>query len=125
MAARTVKLGFVVFTNAEGRPVTGYLGDEVDVHKDDLARFDKVNVAPEIPDANATEAALAQAEVKAAAAEVEVEAQKVAEAKTALEAERTAFEAEKAAFEATKAEAEKAAAAKTPPAKAAATTKQA
>ncbi|WP_248240566.1 hypothetical protein [Microbacterium kunmingense] len=43
MAARTVRAGFIVFTDAAGRPQTGYLGDEVDVHDDDLERFDRLN----------------------------------------------------------------------------------
>lgn len=48
MAARTVKLGFVVYTNVDGRPETGYLGDEVNVHKDDLERFDRLNKVPDV-----------------------------------------------------------------------------
>lgn len=47
MAGRTVRAGFIVFTDAAGRPVTGYFGDEVDVHEDDLERFDRLN--PEAP----------------------------------------------------------------------------
>jgi superfamily I DNA and/or RNA helicase len=47
MAERTVRAGFIVYTDASGRPVTGYLGDEVDVHEDDLERFDRLN--PEEP----------------------------------------------------------------------------
>lgn len=43
MAARTVRAGFIVYTGADKRPVTGYFGDEVDVHKDDLERFDRLN----------------------------------------------------------------------------------
>lgn len=50
MAARTVKLGFVVYTDVDGRPSTGYLGDDVDVHKNDLERFDRLNKAPDIVD---------------------------------------------------------------------------
>ena len=48
MATRTVRAGFIVYTDKSGRPVTGYLGDEVDVHKDDVDRFDRLNpAAPE------------------------------------------------------------------------------
>lgn len=47
MAARTVRRGYVVYTNADGRPVTGYLGEEVDVHEDHLERFDRLN-GPEV-----------------------------------------------------------------------------
>lgn len=108
MAARTVKLGFVVYTDAEGRPATGYIGDEVNVHKDDLDRFDRLNVLPDVAEAQKAEAALSPADIETASAEVEAEAQKVAEAKTTLDAERAAFEAEKAAFEAQKAEAARA-----------------
>lgn len=51
MAVRTVRAGFIVFTDKSGRPVTGYLGDEVDVHKDDVERFDRLNPeAPEEPE---------------------------------------------------------------------------
>lgn len=48
MADRTVKLGFVVYTDVDGRPATGYLGDDVKVHKDDLERFDRLNVVPDV-----------------------------------------------------------------------------
>ncbi len=47
MGLRTVRRGFIVYNDVEGRPVTGYLGDEVDVHEDDLARFDRHN-GPEV-----------------------------------------------------------------------------
>lgn len=43
MGKRTVRAGFIVYTDASGRPVTGYFGDEVDVHEDDLERFDRLN----------------------------------------------------------------------------------
>lgn len=48
MAVRTVRAGFIVYTDTAGRPVTGYLGDEVEVHEDDVERFDRLN--PEEPE---------------------------------------------------------------------------
>jgi len=53
MAVRTVRRGFIVYAAAEGRPVTGYLGDKVDVHEDDVERFDRLNGA-EVDDTEAT-----------------------------------------------------------------------
>ena len=47
MGVRTVRRGFIVYTDGDGRPVTGYIGDEVDVHEDDLDRFDRLN-GPEV-----------------------------------------------------------------------------
>lgn len=64
MAARTVKLGFVVYTDTQGRPLTGYLGDDVDVHKDDLERFDRLNKVPDLAKVAATEPALTQSDIE-------------------------------------------------------------
>lgn len=134
MAARTVRAGFLVYTGEDGRPATGYLGDEVDVHEDDLERFDRLNpeeVAAAVEEESSDEPdepSFSQADVDAAvkdaeeAKDVELaevrqkvidEAQKVAEEKAALATEREQFEQDKAALEAAKAETEKAAA-KTP-----------
>ncbi|MEV8023666.1 hypothetical protein [Microbacterium sp. NPDC080220] len=43
MAERTIRRGFIVFTDVDGRPVTGYEHEVVDVHEDDLERFDRLN----------------------------------------------------------------------------------
>lgn len=47
MAKRTVKIGLMTYTNADGVAGTvGFQGDEVDVHADDVKRFDELNVQP-------------------------------------------------------------------------------
>ena len=50
MAKRTIRAGIMTYRAADGREgVFGFLGDEVDVHKDDLERFDRLNPAePEV-----------------------------------------------------------------------------
>lgn len=48
MVARTVRSGFIVYTDVDGRPLTGFFGEEVDVHKKDVERFDRLN--PEEPE---------------------------------------------------------------------------
>ncbi|MDR2294691.1 MAG: hypothetical protein LBE05_05755 [Microbacterium sp.] len=111
MAERKVRCGFIVYTDVDGKPATGYFGDTVDVHKDDLDRFDKLN--PEEADVPDTEIAEATAtfsqediDVAVLAAQDAKDAE-LAEATKALADEREAFEAEKAEFERVKAEAEK------------------
>jgi hypothetical protein len=51
MALRTVNIGAVAFTRADGADAFGWHGTEVDVHEDDLARFDEVNGPPAEEDA--------------------------------------------------------------------------
>lgn len=44
MAKRTIRAGIATYRAADGREgVFGFLGDEVDVHEDDLERFDRLN----------------------------------------------------------------------------------
>lgn len=46
MAKRTIRAGIVTYRAADGREgAYGFLGDEVDVHEDDLERFDRLNPA--------------------------------------------------------------------------------
>ncbi|AXA95457.1 hypothetical protein [Microbacterium sp. PM5] len=60
MAKRTIRAGIVTYRAADGREgVFGFLGDEVDVHKDDLERFDRLN--PAEPEKNDVEDASASA----------------------------------------------------------------
>jgi hypothetical protein len=54
MAKRTIRAGIATYRSADGREgAFGFLGDEVDVHKDDLERFDRFNPAP--PEVNQEE----------------------------------------------------------------------
>lgn len=47
MAKRTVKTGLATYRAADGQfGVVGFQGDEVDVHADDVKRFDELNVQP-------------------------------------------------------------------------------
>jgi hypothetical protein len=40
---RTVQIGMATYTDVNGARRIGLAGEEVDVHPDDLARFDKAN----------------------------------------------------------------------------------
>lgn len=92
MAARTIKLGFVVYTDVDGRPATGHLGDEVDVHEDDLERFDRLNVVPDVVGVAA--AAPTQTDLdEAVAAAVEAKEAELAAAREALSADAAQLEA--------------------------------
>lgn len=57
MAKRTIRAGIATYRAADGREgVFGFLGDEVDVHEDDLERFDRLNPAePEVEPEEAEE----------------------------------------------------------------------
>ena len=47
MAKRTVKIALMTYQNAKGLGgCIGFRGEEVDVHADDLERFDELNVNP-------------------------------------------------------------------------------
>lgn len=47
MAKRVIKTALATYVNAKGVPgAFGYQGDEVDVHADDLERFDELNHQP-------------------------------------------------------------------------------
>lgn len=95
MAARTVKLGFVVYTDAKGRPTAGYLGDDVDVHKDDLERFDRLNVLPDVVEVAAS--APTQTDIdESVLAAVEAKDAELAEAREAITADAAQLEAAKA-----------------------------
>ena len=60
MAKRTIRAGIATYRSADGREgVFGFLGDEVDVHKDDLERFDRLN--PAEPEKNEEDDASASA----------------------------------------------------------------
>jgi hypothetical protein len=43
MTTRTVQIGMTTYTDVNGARRIGQTGEEVDVHADDLARFDRVN----------------------------------------------------------------------------------
>lgn len=43
---RTVKLGLMAYVNPEGFDTWGFAGDEVDVHPENVERFDSLNVLP-------------------------------------------------------------------------------
>lgn len=131
MAARTIRTGAGTYRTSDGQWTHGILGDEVDVHSDDVERFDRLNgPEPKIEETHDATAAEVE-ELLAARAVIEEEAAKVSEAKTALEAERAEFESAKAelaeereAFAAEKeAQAAATAASKAPATKAAATPK--
>ncbi|KTR96487.1 hypothetical protein NS220_02090 [Microbacterium testaceum] len=96
MASRIVKLGYVVFTDVDGRPITGYQGETVDVHDDDLERFDSVNVLPGGDSADAAKI-LTQVDIdEAVAAALDEKDEELAEARKALDDDIAAFEAAKA-----------------------------
>jgi hypothetical protein len=51
MAKRVIKTGLATYVNGKGLAgCFGYQGDEVDVHADDLERFDELNVQPGVDD---------------------------------------------------------------------------
>lgn len=54
MSKRVIKVGVMSYLTADGLPAFGMHGQEVDVHGDDLERFDRLNV---MPDAKADEVA--------------------------------------------------------------------
>lgn len=45
MARRTIRTGIGSYVDTAGRNQFGMLGDEVDVHEDDVERFDRLNPA--------------------------------------------------------------------------------
>ncbi len=45
MAERTIRYGIVTYRGVDGRTRFGQLGDVVDVHEDDIERFDRLNPA--------------------------------------------------------------------------------
>lgn len=47
MAKRTIKTALATYRSADGTPgAFGFRGEEVDVHEDDVKRFDELNVEP-------------------------------------------------------------------------------
>lgn len=52
MAKRTIKLGLATYTDAKtGNPgAFGFQGEEVNVHDEDLERFDSLNIQPGVED---------------------------------------------------------------------------
>ncbi|MDF2554134.1 MAG: hypothetical protein K0R60_29 [Microbacterium sp.] len=48
MADRKIRIGFLRYRDADGKPQLGFHGEDVDVHEDDLERFDALN--PEEPE---------------------------------------------------------------------------
>ncbi len=96
MASRIVKLGFVVFTDVDGRPTTGYQGDTVDVHEGDLERFDSLNVLPGGDSADAAKI-LTQVDIdEAVAAALDDKDEELAAARKALDDDIANLEAAKA-----------------------------
>ena len=102
MVARTVRLGFLRYRGIDGNTHLGFIGEDIDVHEDDLERFDSLNPEPtiiDVVDAIASGEAFTQDDIDAAVEDAKAE--KDAE----LEQARQAIEAEKAALEQAKAEA--------------------
>lgn len=87
---RTIRSGIGTYRDAEGRWTHGVMGDEVEVHEDDLERFDRLN--PPEPDAEpeaeeSDEPTFSQEDVDAAVkAATDVQAAELAQAKADLEA---------------------------------------
>lgn len=48
MATRTINLGIGTYLTSDGHWRFGMLGDEVDVHEDDVERFDRLNGSPTV-----------------------------------------------------------------------------
>jgi hypothetical protein len=46
MATRTIRTGIGSYVDPEGRNQFGMFGDEVEVHEDDVERFDRLNPEP-------------------------------------------------------------------------------
>lgn len=92
MAARTIRSGIGTYQDVDGQWRHGVLGDEVDVHEDDLDRFDRLNpAAPDEPEAEKTDdtagPTFSQEDVDAAVkGAVEAKDVELVEAKKALEA---------------------------------------
>ncbi|OZD48643.1 hypothetical protein CH252_19135 [Rhodococcus sp. 06-1477-1B] len=53
MAARTVGRGAMVYRDTEGKVQTGWYGQEIDVHEEDLERFDLYNEEISTPETEA------------------------------------------------------------------------
>lgn len=134
MASRKVGVGFLRFRDVDDSSRIAFFGEEIEVHEDDLERFDSLNVeafvaeVEEVSGDESDEPSFSQADVDAAvqtatdAKDAELaEARKAVEDKAAEVAKEIAdlatakAEFEKAQADAAKAaDAEKAAAAKTP-----------
>lgn len=71
MAKRTIRAGIVTYRAADGREgMFGFLGDEVDVHAEDIERFDRLNPeAPEVGETDEVEDGTAGSEVELPAGE--------------------------------------------------------
>jgi hypothetical protein len=103
MGERTIRSGIGTYQRPDGQWTHGSLGDTVEVHEDDLERFDRLNPPePEVVehdvDSDADEdevSATTAAELAEAVKAVEDEARKVAQAKADLDRERAEFEAAK------------------------------
>lgn len=136
MASRKVSVGFLRFRDVDENSRIAFFGEEIDVHEDDLERFDSLNVEASTASAvdesgeEPDESALSQADVDAAVqtaldekdAEL-AEARKAVEDKAAEVAKEIAdLATAKAEFEKSQAEASKAEPAK--PAAAKSTAKQ-
>lgn len=123
MAERTIRLGFLRYRGDDGGTHLGFIGETVDVHEDDLGRFDALNPEAEtVPDsASELTAEFTKDDVDAAveAAElakdaeldqvrqaIEAEVAALALAKDELARDREAFEAQKAAASESKPEPE-------------------
>lgn len=112
MAERIIRSGIGTYRAVDGQWTHGTMGEEVDVHEDDLERFDRYNpeepAEPEATDEAGDEQTVTQADVDAAAELVRAEAQKIADERTALEAEKAEVAKLREQLEAEKAELEKA-----------------
>ncbi|MGN7861459.1 hypothetical protein ACTJI8_12835 [Microbacterium sp. 22303] len=97
MAIRTIRSGIGTYQDTDGQWRHGVLGDEVDVHEDDLERFDRLNPpAPKDSEAEladeAHEEKFSQGDVDAAVkAAVDAKDAELAEATKALEDAQSAL----------------------------------
>lgn len=90
MAARTIRSGIGSYQGKDGRWTHGVMGDVVDVHKDDLERFDRLNPAeqPAAPELTSDQdvASFSQDDIDAAVkAAVDAKDAELAAAKKALD----------------------------------------
>lgn len=92
MGVRTIRTGIGSYRDAEGRWTFGMHGDEVEVHEDDLERFDRLNpeeVSVEVEEESSDEPdepSFSQADVDAAVqAAVDAKDAELAEGRKAVE----------------------------------------
>lgn len=101
MGARTIRSGIGTYLNAAGQWTHGVLGDEVEVHEDDLERFDRLN--PPEPEAEPEADAESEGDEAPSFSQDDIDAA----VKAATDAQAAELEQLKADLAAAKAEADK------------------